>query len=92
MSGVCKQQQHINPSCSTSSSAAVQADLHGVVPVNEAVFGKLEQTAFRWGSRLRQMFAVCHSLNMVSRSTVAGADLERKLFKAVEASFLVEPS
>ncbi|KAL3153346.1 hypothetical protein ABBQ38_011686 [Trebouxia sp. C0009 RCD-2024] len=72
----------------TGTLTSNMADLQGVLPVNEAAFGGLETTAFRWGGRLRQMFAVCHSLNMVSRSLVAGADLERKLFKAVEASFL----
>ena len=73
----------------TSTSVASQADLHTVLPVNEAAFGPPGTTALQWGNRLRQMFAVCHTLNMVSRSVVAGADLERKLFKAVEASFLV---
>ncbi|DBA94899.1 TPA: hypothetical protein ACH3X1_002432 [Trebouxia sp. C0004] len=64
------------------------ANLHGVLPVHEAAFDSLQQSGLRWGNRLKQMFAACHSLNMVSRSAVAGADVERSLFKAVEASFL----
>ncbi len=69
--------------------AALQANLHGVLPVHKATFGSLQQSGLQWGNRLKQMFAACHSLNMVSRSAVAGADMERSLFKAVEASFLV---
>ncbi len=69
--------------------AALQANLHGVLPVHKGTFGSLQQSGLQWGNRLKQMFAACHSLNMVSRSAVAGADMERSLFKAVEASFLV---
>lgn len=68
---------------------ALQANLHGVLPVRKATFGSLQQSGLQWGNRLKQMFAACHSLNMVTRSAVAGADMERSLFKAVEASFLV---
>lgn len=68
---------------------ALQANLHGVLPVHKATFGSLQQGGLQWGNRLKQMFAACHSLNMVTRSAVAGADMERSLFKAVEASFLV---
>ena len=69
--------------------AALQANLHGVLPVHKGTFGSLQQGGLQWGNRLKQMFAACHSLNMVTRSAVAGADMERSLFKAVEASFLV---
>ena len=71
------------------SEVAVQANLHGVLPVHKAAFGSLQQSGLQWGNRLKQMFAACHSLNMVGRSAVAGADVERSLFRAVEASFLV---
>lgn len=67
----------------------MQAVLHGVLPVHKATFGALQQSALRWSNRLKQSFAVCHSLNMVSKSVVAGADTERFLFKAVEARFQV---
>lgn len=75
--------------CITQSPDALQAALHGVLPVSKASFGPLQQSALRWSNRLKQMFAVCHSLNMVSKSAVAGDNVEVKLFKAVEASFLV---
>ena len=67
----------------------LQAYLHGVLPVQKACFTSLQQNALRWSNRLTQAFAVCHSLNMVSKSDVAGVDMERTLFKAVEARFLV---
>ncbi len=67
----------------------LQAHLHGVLPVHQAAFTSLQQSALRWSNRLKQACAVCHSLNMVSKSVVAGLDMERALFKAVEAHFLV---
>ena len=70
----------------------VQAYLHGVLPVHKAVFVSLQQHTSRWSNRLRQAFAVCHSLNMVSKTLVAGMAVEHKLFKAVEAQFLVTSS
>ncbi|KAL0053576.1 hypothetical protein WJX82_007835 [Trebouxia sp. C0006] len=64
------------------------AELHGVLPVQQAAFGPLQSHASRWTNQLRQAFGVCHSLSMVSKSVVAGDDMERTLFKAVEARFL----
>ena len=66
-----------------------QTKLHGVLPVHKAALGSLQQSAMQWSNRLKQSFAVCHSLNMVNKSVMAGADMERSLFKAVEARFLV---
>jgi hypothetical protein len=68
----------------------VQAELHGVLPIQQAAFGPLQSHASRWTNQLRQAFAACHSLSMVSKSVVAGDDMERTLFKAVEARFLVK--
>ncbi len=67
----------------------LQAHLHGVLPVHQAAFTSLQQSALRWSNRLKQACAVCHSLNMVSKSVVAGVDMERALFNTVEARFLV---
>lgn len=61
----------------------------GVVPVNQSQFGTLQQTAVHWSSTLKQAAAVCNSLTMVNKHTVAGVDVERSLFKAVEARFKV---
>ena len=73
----------------TVEHVVVQAHLHGVLPVHDAAFTSLQQNALRWSNLLRQSFAVCHSLNLVSKSVVAGDDMERTLFTAVEARFLV---
>ena len=67
----------------------MQATLHGVLPVIKAAFGSLQKSALWWSDRLRQSFAVCHSLSMVNKAVVAGSDMDRSLFKAVEARFLV---
>ena len=42
-----------------------------------------------WSNTLKQAAAVCHSLTMVNKATVAGVELDRSLFKAVEGHFLV---
>ena len=67
----------------------VQAELHGVLPVQSAKFQAMQKSALRWPNRLKQAVAVCNSLNMVNKHTVAGVDMERSMFKAVEARFLV---
>ena len=67
----------------------LQTKLHGVLPVHQVAFAPLQQSAVQWTNRLKQSFAVCHNLNMVNKYTVAGTDMERSLFKAVEARFLV---
>jgi hypothetical protein len=74
---------------SQSCVPMLQAHLHGVLPVHQAAFTSLQQSGLRWSNRLKQACAVCHSLNMVNKSVVAGVDMERALFKAVEARFLV---
>lgn len=59
------------------------------MPVHQGSFASLQHNALRWSNRLKQAFAVCHSLNMLGKGSVAGLDVERVLFKAVEARFLV---
>ena len=67
----------------------MQAELHGVLPVQSSEFQALQKSALRWPNRLKQAVAVCNSLNMVGKHTVGGVDMERTLFKAVEARFMV---
>ena len=62
-----------------------------MLPVQQGRFASLQHNALRWSNRLKQAFAVCHSLNMLGKASVAGLDVERILFKAVEARFLVRP-
>ena len=71
---------------------AMQAELHGVMPVHKGEFQVLQKSALQWGNRLKQAVAVCNSLNMVNKTTVGGNDMERAMFKAVEARFLVSSS
>ncbi len=59
------------------------------MPVEKGSFQSLQQNALRWSNVLKQACAVCNSLNMVSKTAVAGVDMERTLFKLVEARFLV---
>ena len=66
----------------------MQAALHGVLPVHKGQFETLQQNAMRWDNRLRQAMAVCNGLVLINK-TVVGMDLERNMFKAVEARFLV---
>ena len=70
----------------------MQAELHGVLPVHKGEFQLLQKSALHWSNRLKQAVAVCNSLNMVTKNTVAGVDMERAMFKAVEAHFLVSNS
>ena len=63
--------------------------MHGVLPEYRKVFAAMQQRAVRWSNMLKQAFAVCHCLSKLGKSGVAGADVERDLFKAVEARFLV---
>lgn len=67
----------------------LQADLHGVVPVQQQAFQTLQTRATLWSNKLIQAAAVCNGLTMVNKTTVVGDGMERSLFTAVEARFLV---
>ena len=69
----------------------MQTELAGVLPVHKGEFQAIQQSALRWSNRLKQAVAVCNSLTMINKNTVVGADMERSMFKAVEARFLVGP-
>lgn len=66
-----------------------QAEFHGVVPAFNGHFQALQQSSMRWSNRLKQAVAVCHGLTMITKSLVVGDDMERSLFKRVEAQFVV---
>ena len=84
---------HIQDNRGTCTSCkmycVLQAELNGVLPVKHGCFQPLQHSAIQWSHTLKQAAAVCHSLSMVNKSTVAGADLERSMFKMVEGAFLV---
>ena len=75
--------------CADHSCCQLQAELHGVLPVVDSCFVPLQQTAVYWSNTLKQAVAVCNSLVMITKTAVAGLDVERSLFRAVEARFLV---
>ena len=60
-----------------------------MIPANKGDFEGLQQNALRWSNRLKQAAAVCHSLTRVNKTMAVGDELERGLFKLVEAQFLV---
>jgi len=60
-----------------------------VLPVNNGSFQPLQQCAAYWNDRLKQAAAVCNGLTWVSKRSVVGDDLEKKLFAMVEARFVV---
>ena len=66
-----------------------QAQFHGVVPVSNGRFGPLQKNTVVWSTRLKQAAAVCHGLTLITKSLVVGDDMERRLFKSVEARFVV---
>ena len=66
-----------------------QTELAGMIPVHKREFQPIQQSALRWSNRLKQAVAVCNSLTMVNKNTVVGVDMERSIFRAVEARFLV---
>ena len=70
-------------------AVVLQTELAGVLPVHKGEFQPIQQSALRWSNRLKQAVAVCNSLTMVNKNTVGGVDMERSMFKAVEARFLV---
>ncbi len=73
----------------TAFSVCWQVRLHGVLPVNNGSFQPLQQCAAYWNDRFKQAAAVCNGLTWVSKRSVVGDDLERKLFVMVEARFVV---
>ena len=56
--------------------------------MHKGQFESLQQNALRWNNRLRQALAVCNGLSWINK-TLVGVDMERSMFKAVEARFLV---
>ena len=59
------------------------------MPIVNGRFEALQQSAVRWKNRLKQAAAVCNGLTMISKTHVVGDDMDRKMFRIVEAHFLV---
>ena len=70
--------------------SAVQPEFYGMVPMDGS--GKLagvQRLTVRWPPRLKQVAAVCNSLNLIGRNQVVGDLADKQAFKAVEARFQV---
>ena len=73
-----------------SAVVLLQANLHGMVEVHRGNFKPLQSNAAYWSSHLKQAVAVCNGLTWVSKTMIVGDDLDRKLFKMIEAHFAVK--
>lgn len=84
--GTCQQD-----SCTgmASSYTHVQAELYGVLPVQQQAFAGLQRSAVKWNNRLIQAAAVCNGLTWVNRTAVVGEEVELSLYRLAEARFLV---
>lgn len=82
---------HVFACCSydTQSACMLQAELHGIVPVAEGQFQTLHQASVNWSNRLKQALASCHGLTLINRTSTVGDEVERSLFKSVEARYRV---
>ena len=67
----------------------VQAELHGVLPVQQKAFVGLQRSGVNWSNRLIQAAAVCNGLTWVNRTAVVGEEAELSLYRLAEARFLV---
>ena len=60
-----------------------------MVEIHRGEFKPLQCNAAYWSSHLKQAVAICNGLTWVSKNMLVGDDLDRKLFKMVEAHFAV---
>ena len=67
----------------------MQAEFHGMIPVENGKLASLQRLAVCWPTRLKQAAALCHGLNLIAKHQVAGDLADRQAFEAVEAQFLV---
>ena len=69
--------------------ATMQGKLHGVVLCEHDELIALKTNAIRWGSDMRLALALCNDLIPLHRNTLAGHPDEKKVFKSIEAAYLV---
>lgn len=60
-----------------------------MLPVRKAQFGTLQKFGMGWTRNLKFAGAVCNGLVMKSKTAVIGDVLEKQLFHAVEAQYVV---
>ena len=69
--------------------AVMQPALQGMLPILDGKFGALQRSAVQSPNSLRQIAAICNSLNPVNRSQVVGDVADFAAFQACEACYLV---
>ncbi len=60
-----------------------------MLPVNKAQFGTLQKFGMGWSRNLKYAGAACNGLVMQGKTFVVGDALEKQLFRAVEAQYVV---
>lgn len=67
----------------------MQGKLHGVILCEDDELTGMKTNAIRWGSDMRLALALCNDLIPLHRNTLAGQPDEKKVFKSIEATYLV---
>ena len=60
-----------------------------MIPVHRGQFQLLQPSAWSWSRHLKQCVAVCNGIVLVKNTLLGGSSLEKSLFTAVGARFLV---
>lgn len=72
-----------------SSVWCLQEGFYGMLPVTRLAVGPLQKFGIHWSRNLRFAAAVCNGLVMKGKTGCIGDALEKSLFQAVEAQFVV---
>ena len=67
----------------------LQEGFFGMLPVSKAKFGTLQKFGMGWSRNLKYAGATCNGLVMKGKNSVIGDALEKQLFRAVEAQYVV---
>ena len=67
----------------------MQEGYFGVLPVGKGQIGTLQKFGMGWSRNLKFVGAACNGLVMKGKNFVIGDALEKQLFQAVEAQYVV---
>ncbi len=70
----------------------LQEGFFGMLPVSKANFGTMQKFGMGWSRNLKYAGATCNGLVMKGKNSVIGDALEKQLFRAVEAQYVVSRS
>jgi len=76
----------------SNSMMVLQEGFFGMLPVSKAKFGTLQKFGMGWSRNLKYAGATCNGLVMKGKNCVIGDALEKQLFHAVEAQYVVSRS